>query len=154
MSRHLLFDGLLILTCAYALLRGGAPERIVAATLALGDLATILVASRFALRFRSEEIGIFLVDLVILLILGAVALRSMRWWPLWLAAFQLDAVAVHVVRLTAPATLPMSYMNAIALWAWPMQLLLAYGAWEHRRRLRRFGSDPAWLPARTALRSG
>lgn len=151
MSRQLFFDLLLVVTCGYAMWRGGSVERLTSATLLTGDLLTIWTASVFQDRFRHLEVGIFLVDLAILVVLVAIAMRSTRWWPLLLAGLQLDAVVVHAVRLAAPETLPESYMDAIALWAYPMQIALAIGAWRHRRRVARDGSDPAWIgPAQWA----
>lgn len=152
MLRQAFFDILLVVTCAYALMRGGSPERITGMTLLLADFLTILTASAFPQRFRQVEIGIFLVDLSVLLILVSVAMRSTRWWPLFLAGFQLDAVAVHAMRLAAPATLPVAYMNAIALWAYPMQIILAAGAWRHRRRLQEHRNDPPWVPRKRGSR--
>ena len=145
MSRQLFFDLLLVVTCAYALCRGGSVERLISATLLSGDLLTIWAASEFQDRFRHLERGIFLVDLAILIVLTAIAMRSTRWWPLLLAGLQLDAVVVHTIRFAAPATVPEAYMDAIALWAYPMQIALAVGAWRHRRRIARDGSDPAWI---------
>ena len=143
MARQAIFDILMLVTCAYAFWRGGFPERIASATLFLGDILTVLVASEFAERFRQLEVGILIVDLLVLASLASVSMRSTRWWPLILAALQLDAVVVHTVRLAAPDSLPVAYMNAIALWAYPMQLLLAAGAWRHQQRLRDLGTDPA-----------
>lgn len=144
MTRQAIFDILMLGTCAYAFWRGGVPERIASATLFLGDILTVLVASEFNERFRQLEVGIFLIDLLVLASLAWVAMRSTRWWPLILAGLQVDAVVVHTVRLAAPDSLAVAYMNAIALWAYPMQLLLAAGAWRHQRRLRELGTDPPW----------
>lgn len=145
--RHEIFDLLLLISCVYALWRGGAPERIAGATLLLGDLLSVGVVLLHQGRYAHEEYGLFGVDLLILIILTFTALRSTRWWPLVLAGLQLDGVLVHFVHLVAPHTLPVTYLNATALWAYPMVAFLAIATWRHRSRLGRFGEDPPWKQA-------
>ena len=142
--RHELFDILLLVCCAYALWRGGAPERLAAAILLTGDLLSVAAVTIHPSRYAHEEYGLFATDLLILLLLTSIALRSRRWWPVVLAGLQLDGVLVHFVHLIAPHTLPVTYLNASALWAYPMVILLAIATWRHRSRLTREGEDPAW----------
>lgn len=142
--RHEVFDLLLLANCVYALLRGGAPERLVAATFLVGDLLSAAAVLNHSGRYVGEEYGLFATDVLILVVLVAVALLSTRWWPLFVAALQLNGVLVHLVHLTAPRTLPGAYLNASALWAYPMLFILAIATWRHRRRLASTGKDPSW----------
>lgn len=144
MNRQILFDMILLLTCVYAWLRGDRPERCAAVLLLAADGLTILLVSEPAIRFRTTELGIVAVDTALLAALWWLAVRSTRWWPLFLAGLQLDAVACHWVRLLAPDILPRSYFNAVAIWAYPMLFLLGVGAWRHNQRQRLFGMDPPW----------
>jgi hypothetical protein len=141
--RQEFFVVLLLLSCAYAFLRGGAPERIIGAVLLLGTLMSVLVVTPHQ-HFYHEEYGVFLVDVVALLIFGVVAFRSTRWWPLFVAGLQLDGVLVHLIHFVAPSTIPIAYLDATALWSYPMVLILATGTRRHRRREKRVGSDAAW----------
>jgi hypothetical protein len=148
--RQTLFDALLFVTCAYALYRGGSPERLVAITLFGADILSVVVVADPYHRFHHEEMGVMLVDVAVFVILMAVALRSTRFWPLYLAGLQLDGVGVHAVRMVVPGLLPMAYMNAIALWAYPMQIILAVGAFRSGRRVREWGHDRPWRRADVA----
>lgn len=142
--RHEIFDLFLLICCVYALWRGGAPERIVGATLLIGDALSVASVVLHHGRYAHEEYGLFGIDLVILVILTVIALRGKRWWPLIVAGLQLDGVLVHFVHLVAPHTLPLTYLNATALWAYPMVAILAVATSRHRSRLARLGEDPAW----------
>lgn len=142
--RHDLFDLFLLVSCAYALWFGGAPERLAGLTLGLGDILSVMLVSPRPLRFHHAEAGLLLVDVLILAILLAVALHSTRWWPLFLAGLQVDGVVVDLMYLAAPRTAPIAYLNATALWSYPMLAILIAGTWRHRRRLRRLGHDAAW----------
>jgi hypothetical protein len=142
--RQYAFDGLLLIICAYALRRGGPPEKWVGLLLGIGDLLSVAVVTDRSIRFHHEEIRLALVDTVLLVALFAIALHSTRWWPLYVTAFQLDTVGVHVMRIVAPTTLPLTYFNTTALWSYPIVLLLAAGTWRHCQRVAFFGEDPPW----------
>lgn len=144
----LLFYTLLLLACGYAGARGGAPERIVAATLMAGTIATWAVAigvggSRTG-HFYHVEIGILLVDAAMLAVLLAVALAADRFWPLWLTAIHSFGVVGHVAKAIDPAILSNVYQAAHAFSAYPGLILLIAATRAHRRRLARTGCDPSW----------
>jgi len=139
-----LYFGLLALVSLYAWFRGGPPERIGAAILAAGSLLSLAARSSSAGRFASVETGIFLVDVATLVGFLILALRAKRYWPLWLTALQTVGIAGHAVKLVDTATIPLAYAFILALWSYPMLLLIALGTWRHQVRLARFGTDPSW----------
>jgi hypothetical protein len=142
--RQELFDAMLLLCCAYALWRGGAPERIASMTFLAADLMSVAVVSVIRQRFSHEEYGLFVTDLLMLVVLAMLSFRSTRWWPLVLAGLQLDGVLAHVMHLTAQQTIPIAYLNATALWSYPMLLILVAATWRHQARLKRWGEDRPW----------
>lgn len=144
MLRVYLFATLLVLTSGYALWKGGAPERIVAAGLLSAYVATVLSWSPLPSRFYGLELDVFVVDAALFAMLIAVALRADRGWPLLMAALQFDAVGAHFVKLVAPETIRVAYALLITVWSWPTQMLLAVGTWRHVRRVRREGTDRSW----------
>lgn len=144
LMRHILFFLYLPLACAYAVARGALPERIAAITIVAGTSATLLVAPTLPLRFRHIEIGIFTTDLVMFLVFTALALRSTRVWPIWIAGLQGATVVMHIARLIASQVVPQAYMDAISLWSYPVIALVVAGTWRHRQRIRKFGADPSW----------
>lgn len=136
---------LLVACCAYAGLRGAAPERIGAAILATGSVLTYAVPSSNAIDYTSVEIGIFLVDVATALAFTTLALLANRYWPLWVAALQIIGTAGHAVKLADPETIRRAYAFALIFWSYPMLLLIALGTWRHHQRLVRSGVDESWL---------
>jgi hypothetical protein len=140
----LFFNALLAGSCGYALARGGPPERIVGAALLTAYAATLASYSDLASRFYTVERGVFAVDLLLLIVLVAVALRADRGWPLVLAGLQLDGVGAHLLKLLDVQMIRVAYALMIAAGSYPMVILLAIGTWRHRQRLEMRRCDRAW----------
>jgi hypothetical protein len=140
----ILYFTLLAICWLYAWFKGGSPERIGATILGVGSILSLAARSSGAGRFGSVESGILLVDVATLIGFGALALSAKRFWPLWLTALQAVGIAGHAVKLVDSATIPLAYAFILALWSYPMLLLIALGTWSHQRRLARFGADPSW----------
>jgi hypothetical protein len=132
------------LCCLYALLKGGPPERIGAAIFAAAYILSLIAAANGGARYEWVEVGVFAVDVAMLLALLALALRANRFWTLWVTALQIIGTAGHAVKLADPELVRSGYAIALALWSYPMWLLLVIGTWNHRRRLARNGADPSW----------
>jgi hypothetical protein len=131
-----LFLILLVVCCSYALVRGGMPERVVAIVVATGVALTFLAVAPVALRYRHIELGVLAVDLASFLIVTAVAIRSERYWPLWMSALYFHQVLSHLEFLL-PGALALTYGITMNLWGYPILLLLAAGTWRHQARLKR-----------------
>lgn len=138
------FVALLILTCGYALWRGGGPERIAATAMLAATAVSALVRADVHHRFVDMEIGLFVVDGLLLIMLVAVAMRADRGWSFIVAGFHLVTVGAHGIRLIEPGMIPVTYAVLIALWSYPMLVVLAIGTWRHQRRIRRYGTDRDW----------
>lgn len=101
---------------------------------ALGDFASIYV----------------IIDLVAGVGFVAVALKANRNYPLWVAGFQLVAIAAHVVRALVDGVSPLAYL-ILASGPSYFQLVLIFGGFvRHVLRQRRFGPYRAWRAAPTA----
>lgn len=144
MNHHDLFDLLLVTCCGYALWKGGAPERITAAIFFVGVVLTSFAGPKGPLRWTSVEMGVLTVDIAALIGFTLVALHAERFWPIWLTALHAIAVAGHAVKIADPDLLRWGYAFALAVWSYPMLLLIAGGTWCHRRRLARDRRDPDW----------
>ncbi|HEU0310960.1 MAG TPA: hypothetical protein VFR36_07070, partial [Sphingomicrobium sp.] len=105
----LIFAPLLLAVCIYAWWRGGSDERIVAATCLAGTVATMLAISPLHQRYSGVEEGLLLVDLAVLAGFVAVALRSERFWPLWVAGLQLTTSIGHALKGIDQQLLPQAY---------------------------------------------
>jgi hypothetical protein len=128
------FRALLIAVCLYALWRGRGEERIVALICLGATLASRLAFSPLSVRYHGVESGLLVIDLVVLASFVAVALRSQRFWPLWVAGLQLTTSMAHLMKAIDSTLMPMAYGAAIALWSYPILIILAIGTWRGQRR--------------------
>jgi len=139
-----LFRLLLVLVVLFAFLRGSRDERQVALICLAGAILTTVVLSPLAQRFESIEAPVMFVDLAVFAGFLLVALRSDRFWPLWVAGLQLTTIMGHMLKGVEGDLLPRAYAAALNFWAYPIVLILAVGTWRNHRRLQ------AQVDARTA----
>lgn len=132
-----IFLPLLLLSCGYALWQGNRDARIVAATCVLATLATHLAIAPLRERYSSVEEGVLLVDAATLLVFVMVALRSDRFWPLWVAGLQLTTAIGHALKGVHIELLPQAYGAALRFWSYPILLILVVGTFRNQRRLMR-----------------
>jgi len=131
------FRILLALVALYALLRGTRDERQVGIIFVIGVIATELVLPPVRERFAGVEIKLMFVDLAAFAGFLWVALRSERFWPLWIAGLQLTAILGHVLKAVDVHLFSRAYAAALVFWAYPMLLILALGTWRSARRAQR-----------------
>jgi hypothetical protein len=139
-----IFYAIFALCVGYALAKGGPPERTGAAIMVVAYLLSSILLSAPSGRFGSVELGIFYVDLAILIAFIVLALRAERYWPLWVAALQIIGVGGHLVKLVDLGTVRGAYAFLLAVWSYPQLLLLAIGTYRHQQRLARNSADPSW----------
>jgi len=130
------FVPLLLAVCFYAWWRGGTDERIIAATCLAGTAATLLTISPLQQRYSGVEEGLMLVDFAVLAGFVAVALRSRRFWPLWVAGLQLTTSVGHVLKSVDQDLLPRAYGAALQFWSYPILIIVAVGTFRTHRRMR------------------
>ena len=137
------FRILLALVVLYAVTRGSRDERYVALICLFGAAVTTLVLSPLAERFQGVEMPVFAVDIAVFVGFLAVALRSERFWPLWVAGLQLTTLMGHALKGVDTTLLPRAYAASLNFWAYPIILILAVGTWRHQRRQRMQPIHPA-----------
>ncbi|HKC02755.1 MAG TPA: hypothetical protein VKC17_05565 [Sphingomicrobium sp.] len=125
---------LLVLICVFALWRGRRDERIVALACICASVASLLVLSTQTARYSRVEFGLLFVDLTTLAVFVAVALRSHRFWPLWIAGLQLTTSMAHILKALDLDLLPYAYGAAARFWSYPILVILFVGAWRAHRR--------------------
>jgi hypothetical protein len=136
MARLDIFLILFVLTCGYAFVRGGGPERLCAFVFTIGVLLTFAAVSPLATRYRHVELAVAAIDTASFLVITAVAMRSERYWPLWLSALYCLQAFSHLFRLL-PGSIALIYGILMNLWAYPMLAVIAIGTWRHRARVKR-----------------
>jgi hypothetical protein len=130
MIRFIVFNTLLFGSCGYALLKGTRDARIVAITCLVATFASYPFMSYYA----SVEASVMAVDVLTFLTFTAVALRSDRFWPLWISGLQLTTSVGHLVKALDASLIPIAYAVALRLWSYPIQIILAVAVWRGRRR--------------------
>ncbi|MEO7814318.1 MAG: hypothetical protein ABIR87_02620 [Sphingomicrobium sp.] len=133
-THQLFFWSILLLACGYAMWGGRSDERVVAGACLLASLATKFAVSPIQVRYASLETGLLVIDLLLLLVFIWIALRSERFWPLWIAGLQLTNSISHVMKLVDIDLIPKAYGAAAAMWSYPILLILAVGTWRSNHR--------------------
>lgn len=136
MPRYLIFWTILLLTCAYALWRGRKDEKFAAIVCVAATIASVSMSSPLNERYVGIEIGDLIVDCAVLAAFVFVALRSDRFWPLWIAGLQLTMSISHLLKAIEPDLLPLAYAAAQRFWSYPILLIIILGTWRTSRRER------------------
>lgn len=118
---------LLPLGVAMAWRWGGRDERLAAGMLVAAAAGTSMANLH---DYAATETGIMLVDGALAMGLGGIALRSDRFWPMWMAAFQLVAVMVHAVTLARAPGDAWAYAIGANFWSLPVMLAFGWGVWR------------------------
>jgi len=135
MLSPLAYYAILFAVCAYAFLRGRADERLAAATCIAATFATNIVYNP-AGSFSGVEVGVLIVDALALLGFTFIALRTDRFWPLWVAGLQLTTMVAHVLKAIQLDLLPHAYAAAARFWVYPIFLIIVVGTWRSQHRAR------------------
>ena len=136
MLSPIIYHVLLVVVASYAFLRGKTDERLAAAICVVATLATRLVLSPLASRYSGVETGVLIVDLLTLAGFTAIALRTDRFWPLWVAGLQLTTMVAHMLKAVQLDLLPYAYATAARFWVYPIFLIIVVGTWRSHRRSR------------------
>lgn len=147
-----MFLGFTLCSTAYALVRGGPPERFAAALFLLG-VAVSATIGLFEMPggFADVPARLALIDALWALMFTMLAVKANRLWLIPFAACQIVAALAHLTRLSFPEMIPASYAFLTVIWSWPMIALLAGGTFAHRRRMAAGSVIPHWKPS---LRQG
>jgi hypothetical protein len=127
--RIVLYYLLLATVVGLSVWRGREDERLAAGTCVLGSVLTILTKDDVAVRFSDFDTAAFLVDCLVLVSFVWIALRSSRFWPMWVAGLQLTATSVHLLKLLDPDLMRFVFGAALAFWSYPILLFIGIGAW-------------------------
>lgn len=144
-GHQLVFFSLWFTACCYAGIRGGAPERLAAVAQFLAVVLT--VASDLIAKgpWSGLEASIALTDVSLFLTMFVIAMVSTRFWPLLQTSMLGCELFGHLAKTLGPDILPRAYYMTVAFWGYPTVVLLAVATWRHRRRLKRYGVDYAWM---------
>jgi hypothetical protein len=125
---------LLIAVKANSFTNGRMDERLAAVICVAATVGTILVHSPLSVRFSSVEVGVLIVDMLAFGAFTAIALRTDRFWPLWVAGLQLTTTMAHFLKAVDLNLMPQAYAAAARLWVYPIFLIIVIGTWRSSRR--------------------
>lgn len=146
MLRIAFFVTILLVALAYAMRKGGGPERAMAAVL-LAMLVTDQALHLFVpVQYLAVDTGHLLIDLAAAAATLAIALMAHRFWPMIAAALQFLPLLAHSTRAIEMDLHSAAYLTMQVAGSWPLAPLLVVATWRHQRRLARNGSDPSWVP--------
>lgn len=125
----------LFVVVAYSFARGRLDERLAAGICIAGTFGTLVARSVIDSDYQAIELGVFLIDSLVLGGFVAVALLSKRFWPLWVAGFQLVSTFAHALKVVHPGLIPSAYAVAERFWVYPIFLAIIVGTWRSHHRL-------------------
>jgi len=133
---------ILFFVSAFAFWYGRTDERVAAAICVLATFASNIVYEPRG-AYSGVEIGVFIVDAATFAGFALIALRSERFWPLWLAGFQLTTVFSHLLKAIQLDLMPQAYAAAARFWVYPIFLIIVVGTWRSYRRRVESKRQPA-----------
>jgi hypothetical protein len=131
-----LYWAILLSIVFYAFRSGAVDERVAALTCLVGTIATFILSNGVAGKYSNVEVPVLLVDLCALFVFTGIALKSSRFWPLWVAGFQLSSMLAHFLRAFGADMIPRVYAAAERFWIYPIFLAITVGIWRAKRRER------------------
>lgn len=144
MGQSIIYYSLLSLTCGFALWRGGGPERVVALLFVAASIASDNAYAIGTEKYLNVELGVLVIDLVLLASLAAVMILANRFWPIAMVSLHGLGALAHWVRAQEASMFAPTYNALLSLWSYPMLMILVVATVRHRRRLRRHGIDLSW----------
>ncbi len=135
MVRFIIFTIVLFGTCGYAMLRGRYDERLAGGICISAAIVSFALAAPASLRYSGVELGVLGVDLLTFAAFTYIALRSDRFWPLWISGLQLTTSIAHVLKALQPDLVPIAYATAGRFWGYPILIIIAVATWRGERRI-------------------
>ena len=139
-----LFWTLTALGCAYGLIWGDRVGRIgVGLTICVSLISTVV--ETFYAPWAGHSFELLAVDSGYFISLVALAVWSRRYWPIWLAGFQLASLLALLAPLFLSGLSARLVISLEQFWAIPMQTVECIGIWLDRRALLGLTSSAARL---------
>lgn len=122
----------LILSIGYGWLAGDRLDKQAVAWIVAALLGTLMATT--LLTGRAATGAVLAVDLILLIAMGRIALKSPRYWPTWFVGFHLAAVACGAVALLVSSNTTANTLRAFAgFWGTAALLAMVVGLFLDRR---------------------
>lgn len=127
-----IYYGVLLLTVAVAVFRGGSLERWAAYTALIASVLTTIIVPNP--KWTDIEYNIFAIDILALISFWLIALKTQRFWPYWITGWQLIAIFGHVQKLMFSEILERPYALLSIYISYPILFVILYASGSARRR--------------------
>ncbi len=125
----------MVLVGIFAFYKGDEPERLAMGAYMLGWMAGLLLQDGSGL-YSNVQPGLLALDTLMLLVLGGIAWRYNRTWPIWAASLQLVIVMSHFVILLDIRPTMAAFYTVVNIASYGVLVAIAVGtfwAWQERR---------------------
>ncbi|MGL3820385.1 hypothetical protein [Sphingopyxis sp. R3-92] len=126
------YYGVLLMTVAVAIWRGGQLERWAAYTALLASVFTSVLVPYP--KWTNIETNIFVIDVLALMSFWFIALKTHRFWPYWITGWQLIAIFGHVQKLMFSEILERPYALLSMYISYPILFVILYASGSAKRR--------------------
>lgn len=136
-----------VLLAASAWRWGGAPERWLTGTFLATMVVPVYLIRWFWPERTAEDPFLFVhlvVEIIAFAMFLAIALKANRNYPLWIAGFQLVALATHLIKPFWDGVSPLAMVVLITGPSYCQLVLMIAGFIRHTLRERRFGHYREW----------
>jgi len=132
---YIIFWTILLAICGFAWWRGRKDERLAATACLLATIVTVVLIPPVAQRYSKPDLVLLAIDVAMLGAFTTIALTSRRFWPLWVAGFQLTMTLSHAMKAIDPDLIPRAYAAASIFWSYPILLTILVGTWRTNRKV-------------------
>lgn len=126
----LLFDGVLLVVCGYAFIRGGRPERAGAAINLLAAGISDFLRLQNAIHLAPADIMILVIDSAVAASFFWLGVTTIRFWPIWAAGFALSDLFMSVLGGLLPQVPLFAYHTQLGIYAYLALGALALGTYR------------------------
>jgi len=123
----LLYNVALVAVCCFAAVRGGRPERVGAALNAGASIGSGIARSMAITSWAPSEAVILLIDIGIAAGFFWLAVRTIRFWPIWAFGFALANLFISLAGGFLPTVSLFAYSSGLVLYAYLALASLAIG---------------------------
>ena len=131
-SIPVIFNMVLLICIIYASAVGG-KTGISGSIIFIAATLMTIAANRANPSWGDTAYGIFAVDVVCMIALAVVAIKSNRFWPIWAFGFQICAIGTHIATIWMPDIVPRAYQALATFWSIPILWVMVAGTRQDRR---------------------
>lgn len=121
----IVYDLTLFLVCIIALMRGGRPERLGALICFTASVLSSVSRLTGVASWAPSHWLILSIDALVVLGFFWLAVTTIRFWPIWAAAFALDDIFVNAAGAIFPRSTLLAYESGLGVYAYLALFVIA-----------------------------